>query len=110
MQEDDEDTETHAPQPTASTSGTQLKRKRGQRSRNQYPKGTWVVTALSPAGEPMEPPEVRAKFRNAVGALVRDQMDPTIVHWKLVPVGTKDFLWKELKATFIFPRGTEALS
>jgi len=52
----------------------------GQRGRNEYPEGQWVVNVVSAADEPIEPPEVCAKFRNAIGSIIRTKLvlDPTI--------------------------------
>jgi len=50
-----------------------------------------MVNAISAAGEPIEPPEIAAKFRNAIGAIIRTKMvlDPMITNWTLVPGATK---------------------
>jgi len=39
-----------------------------------------VVNVISVVGEPIEPPEVFSKFRNAIGSIIRTKMvlDPTI--------------------------------
>ena len=66
------------------------------------------VNAISAAGEPIDPPQIVAKFRNAIGAIIRKKMvlDPTIPSWPLVPEGTKEAMWQLLSRTFILPRGT----
>jgi len=65
--------------------------------------------AISAAGEPIDPPEVVAKFRNAVGAIIRPKLvlDPMIPNWTLVPDGKKKMTWQLLSRTFILPRGTK---
>jgi hypothetical protein len=74
------------------TSGSQSRRKWGQRGRNQYLEGQWTVIAVNAVGEPFEPPKVCAKFRNAIGAIIRTKMvlDPTIPNWLTVPKGKKN--------------------
>jgi len=39
-----------------------------------------MVNAINAADDPIEPPEVCAKFQNAIGAIIRTKMvlDPTI--------------------------------
>ena len=44
--------------PDITTSGSQNKRRRGQRGRNQYPEGQFTVNAISPIGEPIDPPRL----------------------------------------------------
>jgi hypothetical protein len=84
-----------------------LKRKRGDRKVNQYPdKACYVITEVRPAGEILEPMEFRGQFCNTIGALVRDQLNPTILSWKDVLVKKKGELWdKKLKLNFRFPEG-----
>ena len=50
----EEDNESSSPD--ATTSDSQNKRRRGQRGRNQYPEGQFTVNAISPTGEPIDPP------------------------------------------------------
>ena len=68
-----------------------------------------MVNAVSPAGEPIEPLDVCAKFRNAIGSIIRTKMvlDPTISDWVIVPKGRKEAMWQLLSRTFILPRGTQ---
>ena len=66
-EEELEDNESSGPEPQTTSSGSQNKRKRGQRGRNKYPEGQWVVNVISAVGEPIEPLEVCAKFRTAIG-------------------------------------------
>ena len=57
-----------------------------------------VVIVISAVGEPIEPPEVCAKFRNAIGSIIRTKMvlDPTIPDWPTVPEGRKEVMWQLL--------------
>nr|TKW25490.1 hypothetical protein SEVIR_3G123500v2 [Setaria viridis] len=70
-----------------------VKKRRGERGRNQYPEGKWRVDVVSPAGEPTKPPMVRSK----------EILDPSISDWLLVPGGRKEAMWELLKQTFILP-------
>ena len=96
------------PEPVSTASDVQNKRKQGQRGRNQYPEGQFTVNAISAAGEPIDPPQIVAKFRNAIGAIIRTKMvlDPTIPSWPLVSEGRKEAMWQLLSRNFILPRGT----
>jgi hypothetical protein len=87
------------------TFGSQSKRKRGQRGRNQYPEGQWKVNAVNAASEPIEPPKVCAKFRNTIGSIIRIKMvlDPTIPDWLTIPEGKKEAMWALLSKIFILP-------
>jgi hypothetical protein len=87
-----------------------VKRKRGHRRRNQIPeRGQLVIERLGDKGEPFEPKGIAARFRNIVGAIVRDQLGSWITtsNWKTVPKATKDVLWAKLKEKFVYPEGTE---
>jgi hypothetical protein len=66
-----------------------------------------MVNAINAVGEPIEPPEVSAKFRNAIGSIILTKMvlDPMIPDWMKVPKGRKE-VWQPLSQTFILPRGT----
>ena len=69
-----------------------------------------MITEVEPAGEILEPKELRGKFRNAIGALVRDKLNPATPNWKEVPENTKNALWdRQLKLNFRFPEGTQKL-
>ena len=107
------DIEASAPQPqdTTTNTTTKPKRKRGDRKANQYPdKACYVITEVGPAGEILEPKELRRRFRNAIRALVRDKLNPTIPNWKEVPKNKKDELWdRQLKLNFRFPEGKHEL-
>ena len=101
----EEDNESSGPDPT--TSDNQNKRRRGQRGRNQYPEGQFTVNAISAAGEPIDPPQIVVKFRNAIGAIIRTKVvvDPMIEKWTLVPEGKKETMWQLFSKTFAFPQG-----
>ena len=72
---------------------TKPKRKRGDRKANQYPdKACYVIIEVRPAGKILEPKELRGRFRNAIGALVRNKLNPAIPNWKVVPEKKKDEL------------------
>ena len=106
-EEELEGNESSGPEPQTTSSGSQNKRKWGQHGRNKYPEGQCVVNVISAVGEPIEPPEVCAKFRNAIGSIIRTKMvlDPTILDWPTVPEGRKEAMWQMLRQTFILPRG-----
>ena len=66
-----------------------------------------MITEVGPAGEILEPKELRG---NAIGALVRDKLNPAIPNWKEVPEKKKDELWdKQLKLNFRVPEGKQEL-
>ena len=58
-----------------------------------------MVNVVSVVGEPIEPPEVCAKFRNAISSIIRTKMvlDPTIPDWLTVPEGRKEAMWQMLR-------------
>nr|TKV91602.1 hypothetical protein SEVIR_9G107400v2 [Setaria viridis] len=89
-----------APQPSATTAfSSNLKRKRGQRSRNQIPeKGSLVIEELGGKGEPILPEGISDRFRNICGAVVRDKLKTWITtsNWMKVFTTTKDVLWATL--------------
>ena len=69
-----------------------------------------MITEVGSAGEILEPKELRGRFRNAIGALVRDKLNPAIPNWKEVPEKKKDELWdRQLKLKFRFPEGKHEL-
>ena len=69
-----------------------------------------MITEVRPVGEILEPKEFRGRFRNAIGALVREKLSPAIPNWKEVPEKKKDELWdKHLKLNFRFPEGKQEL-
>jgi hypothetical protein len=60
-------------------SAPKLKMKLGDRKANQYPnKACYVITEVGPAGEILKPKKFRGRFRNAIEALIRDQLNPAI--------------------------------
>jgi len=97
----EEDASDSAPEVTETTTEDR-KQKHGERGVNKWPDRTYSVTEVSPKGEPVQPIQVVAKYQNAIGFLVRDNLDITIPNWKLVPKKTKKDLWKELRTRFIF--------
>ena len=69
-----------------------------------------MITEVGLAGEILEPKEFRGRFRNAIGALVRDKLNLAIPNWKEVPEKKNDELWdKQLKLNFRFPEGKHEL-
>ena len=69
-----------------------------------------MITEVGPAGEILEPKELRGRFRNAIGALVRDKLNPAIPNWKEVPENIKNALWdRQLKVNFRFLEGKHEL-
>ena len=52
-----------------------------------------MIMEVGLAGEILEPKELRGKFHNVIGALVRDKLNPAIPNWKEVPENTKNALW-----------------
>ena len=69
-----------------------------------------MITEVGPAREVLEPKELRGRFRNTIGALVRDKLNPTIPKWKEVPENTKNALWdRQLKLNFRFSEGKHEL-
>jgi hypothetical protein len=88
-----------------------MKRKQGDRKANQYPdKSLYVVTEVGLIGEILQPVNVRGRLCNAIGALVRDELNPAVKTWKDVPAETKRYLWEgKLMVNFRFPEGTHEL-
>ena len=69
-----------------------------------------MITEVGPVGEILEPKELRGRFHNAIGALVRDKLNPTIPNWKEVPENIKNALCdRQLKVNFRFPEGKHKL-
>ena len=98
----EEDNESSGPKPVSTSSDVHNKRKWGQRDRNQYPEGQFTINVISAAGEPIEPPQIIAKFQNAIGAIIRTKMvlNPTIPSWPLVPEGRKEAMWQIVEQNF----------
>jgi hypothetical protein len=57
-------------------------RKRGDRGLNRWPDDTYRISEVSPKGQPLAPEEALPKFQNALGFLVRDNLDITCRQWK----------------------------
>jgi hypothetical protein len=55
-------------------------RKRGDRELNRWPDDTYRISEVSPKGQPLAPKEALPKFRNALGFLVRDNLNITVRH------------------------------
>ena len=87
--------------------GTSKRKRGGKRAKNKLVETIYTVREVGVAVEPLELIEVRAKFRNAVGVVMRTWMEITWTDWWEVPKSRKDFLWAELKKWFQFPHGTE---
>ena len=69
-----------------------------------------MITEVGPAGEILEPKEFSGRFRNVIGALVRDKLNPAIPNWKEVSEKKKDELWdRQLKLNFRFSEGKHEL-
>jgi hypothetical protein len=66
-----------------------------------------VITEVGPAGEIIEPEATVGRFHNAIGAVVRDELNSAIPTWKEVPEETKRALWeRKLLVNFRFPEGS----
>jgi hypothetical protein len=80
----------------------------GDKKANQYTdKALYVITEVRPAREILEPANLRGQFRNAIGALVRDELNLAVPTWKDVLEETKISLWeKKLMVNFRFSEGT----
>jgi hypothetical protein len=68
-----------------------------------------VIELLGDKGKPVERKGITARFRNLVGAIVRNHLAfwITTTNWKTVPKSTKDVLWAKAKEKFVYPEGTE---
>jgi hypothetical protein len=103
-----------APVPTDTTTErsskrTQSDRKRGDRGLNKFRDKTYKISYVSLKGQPLAPEETLPKFQNALGFLVRDNLDITIRHWKYVSDNVKNQIWNKLLTRFVLPRGSEEL-
>jgi hypothetical protein len=72
-----------APVPTDTTTERSRKKKQGDRKRgdrelNKFPDKTYKISDVSTKGQPLAREEALPKFRNALGFLVRDNLDITI--------------------------------
>ena len=68
-----------------------------------------MTTEIEPDRQILEPYTYKAKFRNHIGFVVRDKLNPTIRRWNLVPMSQKVDLWEKLKLNFRFPEGMHEL-
>jgi hypothetical protein len=88
-----------APQPEGTTlaSTTKAKRKRGPRKPNKYldAKIIYVIDEVREEGQILRPEAFKSKFCNAIGALVRDKLNPSIRNWQDYPEDIKGKLWEE---------------
>ena len=103
-----------APESTETTTERSRKRKqsdrnRGDRGLNKFPDKTYKITDVSPNGQPLAPEEALPKFRNALGFLVRDNLDITIRQWRDVSDDVKNQMWNKLITRFVLPGGSEEL-
>jgi hypothetical protein len=88
---------------------TQSDRKRGDRGLNKFPNKAYKISDVSSKGQPLAPEEALPKFQNALGFLVRDNLDITIQHWKDVSDDIKNQIWNKLLTRFVLPQGSEEL-
>ena len=101
-----------APVPTDTTTERSRKRKqsdrkRGDRGLNKFPDKTYKISDVNPKGQPLAPEEALPKFRNALGFLVRDNLDITIRQWRDVSDDVKNQMWNKLITRFVLPRGSK---
>jgi hypothetical protein len=68
-----------------------------------------VITEVGLDGQILEPYTYRVKFRNHIGFVVRDMLNPAIRGWNLVLMSQKVDLWEKLKQNFRFLKGTHEL-
>jgi hypothetical protein len=71
-----------APVPIDTTTERSRKRKqshqkRADRGLNKFPNKTYKISDVSSKGQPLAPKEALPKFQNALGFLVRDNLDIT---------------------------------
>ena len=64
---------------------------------------------MSPKGQPLALEEALPMFWNALGFLVRDNLDIPIRHWRDVSVDVKNQIWNKLLTRFVLPWGSEEL-
>jgi hypothetical protein len=103
-----------APESTETTTERSRKQKqsdrnRGDRGLNKFPDKTYKIADVSPNGQPLALEEALPKFRNALGFLVRDNLDITIRQWRDVSDDVKNQMWNKLITRFVLPRGSEEL-
>jgi hypothetical protein len=104
-------TKTHPYRPIQQPRGqrTQSDRKRGDRGLNKFPDKTYKISDVRPKGQPLALEEALPKFQNALGFLVRDNLDITTRHWKDVSDDVKNQIWNKLLTRFVLPWGSEEL-
>jgi hypothetical protein len=68
-----------------------------------------MISDVSPKGQPFSLEEALPKFQNALGFLVRDNLDITIRQWKYASDDVKNQMWNKLFTRFVLPRGSEEL-
>jgi hypothetical protein len=88
-----QDEETSVPTNTTTERSRKRKQsdqKRGDKGLNKFPNKTYKISDVSLKGQPLALEEALPKFRNALGFLVRDNLDITIRHWKDVSVDVKN--------------------
>jgi hypothetical protein len=56
----------------------QSDQKRGDKGLNKFPNNSYIISYVSPKGQPLALEEALPKFWNALGFLVRDNLDITI--------------------------------
>ena len=84
----EKDASNSAPEATETTTEDR-KWKHGEQGVNKWPDHIYSVIEVSLKGEPVKPIQVAAKFQNAIGFLVRDNLDIIVSNWKLVAKKTK---------------------
>lgn len=105
---DEQDVPSEAPETTGTSAEAKKSKRsksglrRGERGRNQFPKDTYIITELGPKGEPLQPSEARPKFWNAVGFIVKEELDISWNGWKQVPGETRTKCWDKMVIRFIF--------
>jgi hypothetical protein len=96
------DIDASAPQPEATNSGSQRKRRWGRIVNLCSEMELYVITKVMTGWEILESKHFRARWCNAIGALVRHELNPAVRSWKDISVEAKDFLWKKLLTNFRF--------
>jgi len=64
---------------------------------------------MSVIGQPLAPPEALPKWRNALGFLVRDHLDITVMEWAKVDQNEITIMWDKPLTRFVLPQGLENL-
>ena len=69
-----------------------------------------MITEVGPEGQIIKPEKYRSRFRNALGYLVRDNLNPAIPNWNSVPELKKKELWDtKVAINFRFLEGKSEL-